>query len=131
MCGTRDFRNLVPLCCQKPHFKIPYEHALTLPVQRIRLRILRVPASQLCPLLLNIPHSGSGPGKIQVNLRPLTHVNFMEYHYIMISNRPGFFFGHFEKKSRQKKTQGEKKLKQIFEKLKLIIQKLNNLPTKN
>ena len=30
-----------------------------------------------------------------------------------------------------KKTQAKKNLKQIFEKLKQIIQKLNNLPTKN
>ena len=30
-----------------------------------------------------------------------------------------------------KKTEGKKKLKQIFEKLKQIIKKLNNLPTKN
>ena len=35
------------------------------------------------------------------------------------------FYGHFEKNSRLKN------LRQIFKKLKHIIQKLNNLPTKN
>ena len=41
----------------------------------------------------------------------------------------GFFFWTFRKKLKAKKTQAEKKLKRIFEKLKQIIQKLNNLPT--
>ena len=39
------------------------------------------------------------------------------------------FFWTFRKKLKAKKTQAEKKLNRIFEKLKLIIQKLNNLPT--
>ena len=41
------------------------------------------------------------------------------------------FFWTFRKKLKAKKTQAEKKLKQIFENLKQIIQKLYNLPTKN
>ena len=45
---------------------------------------------------------------------------------ILISTTFRHSFGHFEKK-----TQAEKKLKQILEKLKQIIQKLNKLPTKN
>ena len=41
------------------------------------------------------------------------------------------FFWTFRKKLKARKTQAEKKLKKVSEKLKQIIPKLNNLPTKN
>ena len=41
------------------------------------------------------------------------------------------FFLDISKKTQGQKNSSRKKLKHIFEKLKQIIQKLNNLPTKN
>ena len=48
--------------------------------------------------------------------------------FFRLWHQPGFFLD-ISKKLKPKKTQAEKNLKQIFEKLKQIIQKLNNLPT--